>query len=447
VRTRRGDGIRTATRAAARGLLSAAPAWLPWLGALVAAATIAAGLWLDAHGTVLGVPHPPFVGGYRPMVDPLVAVALPVLALVVGVAPRLLSARVRPAAFALAVLALTLAARLALAAARGGTAEWTEVFRGSFEAKNEYLPALAAFAYGPGFFLDRFAELVPALPVHAAGHPPGLLLVMHALAIDTPGRFAALCIGAGALSAPLTYALGRHVLDERGARMAALLMTLAPGALQFGVTSADAIFLTLGLLAAWPLTARGAPARAVGALLLAVGSLFAWSLLAVGAWAVLVAGLRDGARAAIRLALACGVALLAVQGALAAATGFDPVGAFRATEQVYRLGVASMRPYGYWLLGSPVAFLVVLGLPIAFFALRALGEGAPIALAIGAILGLSAVLGFTKAETERIWLFLAPYVCLAAAVPLARRPGVAAPLAVALVAQGVIWELLYDTVW
>ena len=68
-----------------------------------------------------------------------------------------------------------------------------------FEGPNEYLPALTALRYGPGFFLDRFAELVPALPVHAAGHPPGLLLVMDAFGITTPGRLAALCIAGGAL--------------------------------------------------------------------------------------------------------------------------------------------------------------------------------------------------------------------------------------------------------
>ena len=74
---------------------------------------------------------------------------------------------------------------------------------------------------------------------------------------------AALCIGVGALSGPLAYLLGRQVLDERGARVAALLLALAPGALLFGATSADAVYLTLGLLAAWPLAAR--PARLAGA--------------------------------------------------------------------------------------------------------------------------------------------------------------------------------------
>ena len=70
---------------------------------------------------------------------------------------------------------------------------------------------------------------------------------------------------------------------------------------------------------------------------------------------------------------------------LYAATGFDPIGTLRATEDVYRAGIASIRPYWYWLLGSPVAFLVVLGLPIAWYALRALAAGATAAVAIFAV--------------------------------------------------------------
>ena len=99
-------------------------------------------------------------------------------------APRLLDERAAPArAWRSSCSAGTLVLRLALAAGRGGTGAWDRVFdeARSFEAANEYLPALPTVDLGPGFFLDRFAELVPSFPVHVAGHPPGLLLVMHAL--------------------------------------------------------------------------------------------------------------------------------------------------------------------------------------------------------------------------------------------------------------------------
>jgi hypothetical protein len=404
------------------------------VAAVIVAGTFAAGR--------VGVPDAPLVGGWAPQADPLLVLSIACFAAAVALAPRLLSL---PApAFAAAAFALTLGLRLALAAGGGGTAQWSHVFtEGSFEGPNEYLPALGALDFGAGFFVDRFAELVPSLPVHAAGHPPGLLLVLHWLGIDSPGGMAALCIGAGALSAPLGYLLARQVLDERAGRVAALLLAMAPGALLFGATSADAVYLTVGLLAAWPLAARSWTARTAGAVALAAGSFFAWSLLAVGAWAAILTLRREGVRQALALSALCAVALLAFHALLHAATGFDPIGTLRSTEEVYRAGIASTRPYWFWLFGSPVAFLVVLGVPLSWLALRALARGETAAVAIFAVVVAAAVLGFTKAETERIWLFLAPFVCLAAAtedVPLR-------PLLAALATQALLYEAAFETVW
>ena len=429
----------------------AARRWLPHAVFAVGAVTIAVGLIVRRFtDTPIGAPWPPSLGNPDIGVDPLLALSLALFAAAVVLAPRLLDERLRPAAVAAILLGGTLVLRLALAAGRGGTGAWDRVFDvgRSFEAPNEYLPALPAVdELGPRVFLDRFAELVPSFPVHVAGHPPGLPLVMHALALDTPARLAAFCIAAGALSAPLTYGLARELLDERGARLAGLLMALSPQALMFGVTTADALYCTLGLLAAWPLARPSRRARLLGAVLLVVASLFAWSLLAVGAWAAILAWRRHGLRSAIELSVICGVVLVALHGAFSALTGFDPIGTVRATEEVYRLGVASVRPYWYWLLGSPVGFLLVLGLPIAWLGLRELARGTPEAVAIFSVLAISAVMGFTKAETERIWLFFAPFVCLAAARALARRPELVMPVAAALAAQALLHELLSDTVW
>ena len=416
---------------------------LPPAAGVVALATIAVGLYLQrVAGEPLGLPYAPLVGNWGPQADPLLVVSIVCFAAAVLVAPRLLSL---PAPlFAVASFVLVLVLQLALAAGSGGTAQWSAVFDpATFEGPNEYLPALGALDFGAGFFVDRFAELVPSLPVHAAGHPPGLLLVLHALGIDSPGGMAGLCIGVGALSGPLTYLLARQVLDERRARVATLLLALAPGALLFGATSADAVYLTLGLLAAWPLASRSWTARAAGAVILAAGSLFAWSLPAVGAWAAIVTLRRDGLRDALALSAVCGVALLVFYALLHAATGFDPIGALRSTEDVYRAGIASTRPYWFWLLGSPVAFLVVLGVPLSWLALRALTRGEATAVAIFAVIAIAAVLGFTKAETERIWLFLAPFVCLAAA----QEPAPLRPVLAALAAQALLYELAFDTVW
>ena len=414
----------------------------PLIGFAVMTATVLVGL---IGGAELGLPSPPFVGRWAPAVDVGWALAAgAVLALGAWLAPRLLA--VPPAVFAAALLALTLAARLALGASNRGPAEWSHVFAPEgFEGPNEYLPALAALQYGSGFFLDRFAELVPALPVHSAGHPPGLLLVMHWTGIDTPGELAALCIAAGSLAAPLPYATARALLPERDARTAGLLTALAPSVLLFGATSADALYATLGLLAAWPLASSRTGPRIAGAVALAAGSLFAWSLLAVGAWAAVIVLRRGGVRDMLALAVLCGAVLLAVHAALAAATGFDPVGTLHATEAVYRAGIAERRPYRFWLTGSPTAFLLMLGLPVAWYALKALGTPTDTALALFLVVGVAALAGFTKAEVERIWLFLAPLTCIAAASAL---PAGRMRLVLALLgAQALIWEIVRNTVW
>ena len=361
---------------------------IPLAAAVIGAVTLVVGFTHADPAATLGLPHPPLVGNWTVRAHPLLVVAVACFAAGVALVPRLLSPRVPPWAFAAASGVLTLVLRLALNAGRGGTEAWAHPFRldgSAFEGPNEYLPALNALDKGPRWFLDRFAELVPALPVHAAGHPPGLLLVMDALSLDTPARLAGLCIAAGALTVPAAYGLARTLLDEGAARVATLLLAFAPGTLLFGATSADAVYALLGVLACWALVTR----PALGALLLAVASLFAWSLLAVGAWAALLVLLREGWRRALALSVACGVALIAFYAVLYAATGFDPIGTLRATEQVYRLGIAQTRPYWFWLTGSPTAFLVVLGLPISWYALRALAARQTVALAVFGVIAVA----------------------------------------------------------
>jgi hypothetical protein len=410
---------------------------------------VVAGLLIrHVHGG-LGTATPPFVMVWGPRLHPLAAASIAVAVLAAVLAPRLVAAADRPASFAARVLALALVLGLALNLARTGTRGWDAIFDvrpgGSFEAGNEYLPGLPALGYGTRFYLDRFAELVPSLPVNVAGHPPAPLLVLHALGLTTAARAAALCIGAGAVAAPLTYALGRSLGSERDARVAAVLVACSPVMLLFGVTSFDAVFATCGLAAAALLAAERRAVRAAGAVALAAASLLSWALLAVGAWATVLAWRRRGAASAARLAAACGASWLVVNGALAAAYGYDPIGTLRATEHVYRHSVASARPYAFWVFGSPVAWGVMLGLPIAAAALRSVGRRNDAAIALAVVVVIAAVAGFTKAETERIWLFLVPLACVAAAPAITPRRVTA--MIAALVAQALVVEVLFDTIW
>jgi hypothetical protein len=420
---------------------------LPFLAATTVLATVAVGLLLQASGTDLGTPLPPFVLAWSPDVAPEAAIAVLVGAAAVVLAPALLTRPRHPAVFAAAVAGLALALVLSIAAAHDGPGGWYQVFDygRSFEAKNEYLPALPALGYGVRWFLDHFAELAPALPVHAAGHPPGLLLVIHALGITTAAGLAALCIAATAALSPLTYLAARGRLSEARARAAALLVAFSPAGAIIGVSSADAIYAALGLAAAIGLLAGGRAPRLAGAATLALASFLSWALVAVGVFAVIVDSRARGARRALEVGALCAAALVAFYACVYAATGFDPIGAIRATHMVYDASLASTRPYAFWLFGSPVAFAVAIGAPISLYAVRALAGDDATALALAAIVVAASVLGLTKGETERIWLFMMPLACVAAAtaVPPHRLRAVLLALAV----QALATEVLFTSVW
>jgi hypothetical protein len=411
------------------------------------AATTAVGVLLERGGTELGTPLPPFLFDVDPAATlgwALLAAAA--LAAGVAAAPRLLAVR-SAAAFAAAVYVLGLVLRLAVGSARFGPEGMDDVFRESFEAKNEYQQAFPALADGVGLFLDRFAELVPALPVHVAGHPPGFLLVADGLGLRTPGELVGLVVVSGTALVPLTYLLARRLLGgEEGARVAGLLAAFASGAVLYGPSAADATFAALGALAAvLLLDPRVRVAATAGAAALALGSTSSYALLAVGAFAALVRLRRHGLRDAVVVAAACGAALVLVYALAYAATGFAIVDVVRTTADVYAGSVARDRPYLFWLLGSPAAFLAFAGLPLTWYAARALGRGETTALALAVVIAISALGGFTKAETERIWLMYVPALCVAAAAALPRRDLVT--VLTLLAVQTLVVELVFGTVW
>ena len=421
---------------------------VPWAVYAAIGATLVGGwIWIG-FGHSLGSGLPPFTVHWHPAVSPFALLGVPALAAAILVAIPLWRSDLGPTAFGLAVAGLTLVARLALNMVRAGPHDWYAVFvvqPVTGEGRHEYLPGLDALRGGVGHFLASFDTIEPSLPTHPSGHPPGTLLMLHVLAIDTPQGMAALTIGIGALATPLLYLLARRLFEESRARMAAILFVFSPAGLLYGATSADAMYATLGVAAAAALVARGTAVRALGGALLAVASFFSWALLAVGVWAVALTERREGLRRALALAGICALAVLGFYLALHALTGFDAPAALRATHDHYYAGIGGRRPYAYWLLGSPAAFLVAAGLPVTWQAARSLSRGEITAVALAVVIGLSAITGYTKAETERIWLFLVPLACLAAA---ASQPAAGLRRTLVLLGvQAVAVELLLNTIW
>jgi hypothetical protein len=417
--------------------------------ALIAAATlltIAVGLTAKAAGVDWHTPAQPLDVFLRPRLSPWAVLGAAVLLASLYAGLRLLRAGLGAVGFGLAAFALTLLTRLALNAMRIGPPGWYEVFvvRGHGEGRTEYLPALPELERGVGHFLGHFDSLVATLPVHAAGNPPGLLLGMHALGIDTAEGLAALTIAVAAIATPALYALARGLFGETTARAAALLFVFVPTSLLYGATSADAMYVAPAMVAAACLVSPRPPLVALGAVALAVASFFSYALLAIGAWVALLRWRREGPAAALRVALLCGAAVVAFYIVLYLVSGFDLLAALRATDRRYHEGIAHVRPYLFYLFGSPAAFLAMLG-PVAWLAARSLGAGEDTAVALAAVVAVAAVGGYTKGETERIWIFLVPLACLAAARSLRVER---LPLVLVLcTAQALLVEALFATKW
>ena len=419
---------------------------LPAIIALATLATLAVGLIAKAYGVNWRAATQPLFIIYDPVYAGWGILAIAALGLALSVAVRLWRSSLAAGWFGLALFGLTLFTRLALNLARHGPSEWYQIYVISpgESGRLEYLSALPDLKQGLGHFLNNFAAMVPDLPVHAAGHPPGLLVVIDWLGITTPQGLAALTIVVGAMATPVLYMLVRELFDEKTARIAALLFVFVPTSLLYGATSADALFATLSLLAAALLLSKNRFLILAGTFSLAIASFFSYALLAAGGWAGLIIWRRDGFRQMARVAGLCVGALVLFYGLLALATGFDVVAAIKATNFRYHDGIANVRPYYFWVFGSPAAFLIMLG-PVAWFASRSLASKEITASALAAIIVVTSVLGYTKAETERIWLFLVPLACVAAARALPDR--FVKPVLVGMVLQAFVIEVIFSTRW
>jgi hypothetical protein len=419
---------------------------VPLIVAAMVAATVAVGLTAKEFGVDWGAPAQPLFITFDPVFTSWLVLSLAGLAAGLYLGLRLYRSGAGPGRFGLALFGLALFTRLALNLARSGPEEWYSAYivRPVSSGRLEYLGALTELKAGIGPFLDDFVSLVPTLPLHPAGHPPGLVVTLDFFGIETPEAMAALTIVVGAAATPALYALGRRLFDEKTARVASLLFVFVPTALLYGATSADSLFATLGLVAVLLMLSRRAGVVFLGAISLAIATFFSYALLAIAGWAGLVKWRRDGFASMLRLAALCAIVLVAFYAILAWTTGFDVTGAVEATHDRYYKGVAGIRPYLFYFFGSPAAFLIMLG-PVAWFAARSLGSREITALALAAVILVAVIGGYTKAETERIWLFLVPLACLSAARALPGKH--LKPMLIALAAQALLTEVFFDTTW
>lgn len=404
-------------------------------------------------GGSLNVHAPPFQGHYRFTLRPLV--------------PGLLVAA--PAVVLLPVAARQLGWRTLLVVAAATAAAWSVALAvwdghaslgGPLGRSHEYLPAVARVGDDPLGFLSGFADAVAhrRLPVHVNGHPPLMLLVFWAwdrLGLSGPAWAGALVIAVGASAVAAVLVTVRALGDEPAARRAMPFLVLAPFAITVA-TSADAFFLGIG---AWACAALAVGLARRSWLLLAAAGLLAgllpylsYGLLPYGAVLAAVGWLgvrRHGwptARSARWpvLALAAGVAGLAVAPVAFTLAGFSWFEGAAATHRAWVLGKGDDRPYLYSLLADVAVLGVLVGPATALAATRRQPPVTALLAAASAVaLLVLAVSGVTRLEVERIWLPFAPWLVLLTAA----LPGRTRSWLVLNAACAIAFQLLVRDVW
>ncbi len=440
VRTRTADKKDVLTGAAAIGFVLLATA----VGFLTGARNYGADLFSRAAARF---GEYPILGDLYPRVAPAsVAVVLIAVAAVLwgpALAERLPWRTVLALGYALSVAWI-----FALALVDG----WQRGIATRLASGGEYLGVVGKITDIP-YFLDTFAGRIldfqpDSWPTHVSGHPPGATLVfvwLDRIGLSGGGAAGVVCVLAGAagtVAVPVTVrALGRADL----ARVAVPFVALLPGAIWLGV-SADAMFagVTATGVALFAVGARR-PSRLLcvaGGTVLGFGIFLSYGLLLMAPIALAVVLVTKNWRAL----------LYGVPGALAvvavfALAGFWWLDGYELVVERYYQGVASHRPYWYWVWANFACLTLAVG-PAAVAGLRRTSflpvQGLPPvdALVRGAVLAVltATVSGMSKAEVERIWLPFAVWLVLAAVhlPPAARRWWLAAQAATAVLVDHVV---------
>ena len=304
---------------------------------------------------------------------------------------------------------------------------------------SDYLGAVARIET-PRQFLRDYARLMPELPLHCRHHPPGgplfLWLVGQLFGAGVvPASLATIVFGS--LAVPAVYLLARDVLDEGPAWLAVGCYLLAPNVVCYSATCMDAVFnvpMIWSLYALWMLRRRpvafGSAAGAAAAL--AAFMTFSASFLALWAAVLLaITALADRGRLAkLALGLAVAVATAAAMYAvLYAVSGYNPFAvlheAFAGQDRIMEgRGHSSLRQSLHFALANLAAFFFCAGLPLtvlwgkqlfAEWRTTTAGPGRWLTLSFAAALLLVDLAPLYTLETERIWIFMVPFLAIGAA--------------------------------
>lgn len=422
--------------------------------ALVTAAAVVAPI-LGSHGHLVHASAAPWFAHVAPHVGPGTPIAVAVALAVVRWGPTVAASLKWRRALTLGFVT-AYAWILGLALVDG----WQRGVAGRLTTMPEYLsevPGVDSIKEMLAQFSSRIVDGPNAWHTHVSGHPPGALLsfvVLDRIGLGGGAAAALVCIAGGALAAVAVPVTVRALGSETAARRVLPFAVLLPGAVWLGV-SADALFAGV--------TAAGIACLAMGLTASRILSGLAWCLaagLALAFGCYLSYGLVLmvlPVTAVIVLAHRSWWRLLAMAGATLTvivaftAAGFWWYDGYHLVKVRYYQGLASQRPYWYWVWANIAALVGAIGLAGAAIAVRAvrgvrLWRSPAVLLPVAALaaMAIADLTGLSKGEVERIWLPFAVWIPAGAALLPAGtdRSWLTAQAAVALLLNHVLL-----TVW
>jgi hypothetical protein len=412
----------------------AAPTWRRIDGIALAAAlaliAVAAvvGREMNRRGVPIVLPRPPLVAFWHPHVG--WGTPLAILSVLLGLRLQQVAAVLPWGRLLVAGWLLNLAWMCSLTLVDGLQQGWIDVLLDP----NEYLHDLHRIS-DPWTFLSSFTHYIAFSPgvdgdlvwtTHVAGHPPLTTLIFWLLArIGLGGGFwaGALCIliaSAASVALPVTL---RELGAEAAGRRIVPFVALFPGAVWMAV-SADGLFAGVAV-SGLALVCLGAIrgrilAGLAGGLLLGVTVFLSYGLVLFGlvVFVVMILTVRArGLRRTLALWLIASIGFVAV-GAIHLVLGFNWLSGLAALRLRYYQGIASQRPFSYFVYADLAAWLISCSPLLAIGIARSIAahsrgsRGLWTQDRVVALLSLSGVLaalvadlsGLSKAETERIWL-------------------------------------------
>jgi hypothetical protein len=383
---------------------------------------------MNSRGLEIVLPRPPLLAFWHPHIG--WGTPLAILSLLLGLRLQYVLIVLRWRRLLLAGWLLNLAWMCSLTLVDGLRRGWIDVLLNP----NEYLHDIDRIS-DPLIFLSSFTRYIAFGPgvggdlvwtTHVAGHPPLITLIFWLLdRVGLGGGFwaGALCIlvaSAASVALPVTL---RELGAEASARRMVPFVALFPGAVWMAV-SADGLFAGVAV-SALALVCRGAMRGRIlvslaGGLLLGIAVFLSYGLVLFGLVILIVMLLTfhlRGLRSVVVpwLSAAAGFAAVA---AVHLGLGFNWFSGLAALRVRYYQGIASQRPFCYFIYANLAAWLVACSPLLAVGIVRSItavvgGRAGPRTQdRIAAALALSGVLaalvanfsGLSKAETERIWL-------------------------------------------